>query len=100
MRCTAPIAFLVTALLALAARADEASVNPDIFVGAPLLTNEEKYELTKAPRFQFQQSDLFVIAPSAIKPSAAWTDAERAACTASGGEIVEITAGRSACLNF
>lgn len=75
-------------------------IDPNIFVGAPLMTNEEKYEYTKAPEFQFQPTDMLVIGSSAVKPTADWTDADTAACTAKGGEIIALPAGRTTCFAF
>ncbi len=75
-------------------------IDPSIFIGAPLLSNQEKYELTKAPRFQFQQTDLLVVGEGDVKDAAEWSEADRAACAASGGEVLPLTAGRAMCFRF
>ncbi len=75
-------------------------IDPSIFIGAPLLSNEEKYELTKAPRFQFQPTDFLVIGGGDVKPADNWTEADTTACTASGGEVMPLAADRKMCLRF
>ncbi len=75
-------------------------IDPSIFIGAPLLSNEEKYELTKAPEFQFQPSDYLVIEGGDIKATGAWSAADTAACEASGGEVLPLPAGRQMCFRF
>ena len=75
-------------------------IDPSIFIGAPLLSNDEKYELTKAPRFQFQSTDFVVIEGGDVKDNAGWTDADTAACEASGGEALPLPAGRTMCFRF
>jgi hypothetical protein len=75
-------------------------IDPSIFIGAPLLSNDEKYELTKAPRFQFQPTDLIVVEGGDVKTAGEWTDADTAACAASGGEVLPLAAGRTMCFRF
>jgi hypothetical protein len=75
-------------------------IDPSIFIGAPLLSNEDKYELTKAPRFQFQPTPYVVIGDDAVKPADSWTKADDAACAASGGEVLPLPAGRTMCFRF
>ncbi len=75
-------------------------IDPNIFIGAPLMTNEEKYEYTKGPEFQFQPTGMLVIGPSAVKPTAEWTDADTAACSARDGEVIALPAGRTTCFVF
>lgn len=73
-------------------------IDPSIFVGERLLSNDEKYELTKAPRFQFQPTEMLVL--GLVKPEGAWTDADTAACTGSGGEVIPLPAARKTCFKF
>ena len=75
-------------------------IDPSIFIGAPLLSNEEKYELTKAPRFQFEATDLLVIEGGDVRETGAWSPGAIAACEASGGEVLPLSAGRSMCFRF
>ena len=75
-------------------------IDPSIFIGAPLLSNDDKYELTKAPRFQFQSTDYLVIGNDDIKNAEGWSDADTAACEASGGEVLPLPAGRTMCFRF
>lgn len=75
-------------------------IDPSIFIGAPLLSNDEKYELTKAPRFQFENTDFLVIEGGDIKDAGGWTDADTAACEASGGDVLPLPAGRTMCFRF
>ena len=75
-------------------------IDPSIFIGAPLLSNDEKYELTKAPRFQFQPTDMLVVGEGDVKGASEWTDADTAACTASGGDVLPLPAGRTMCFRF
>ena len=79
---------------------DTTGIDPSIFIGAPLLSNEEKYELTKAPQFQFQPTDLMVIGGSDVKPAQEWSATDVAACEASGGEVLPLSAGRKMCMRF
>lgn len=73
-------------------------IDPSIFIGAPLLTNDEKYELTKAPRFQFQPTDMVVL--NTVKPAAEWTAADTTACNDSGGDVIDLPAARKTCFKF
>jgi len=75
-------------------------IDPSIFIGAPLLSNEEKYELTKAPRFQFEATDYLVIGDGDVKDTESWSAADTAACEASGGEVLPLPAGRNMCFRF
>jgi len=75
-------------------------IDPSIFIGAPLLTNDEKYELTKAPRFQFQSTDYIVIEGGDVKDDGAWSAADTETCEASGGEVLPLPAGRKMCFRF
>ncbi len=76
------------------------NVDPSIFIGAPLLSNEEKYELTKAPQFQFQPTDYLVIGEEAVKPADNWAAADTTACEGSGGVVLPLPAGRTMCFRF
>ena len=75
-------------------------IDPSIFIGAPLLSNQEKYELTKAPRFQFQPTEFLVIGDGDVKDAQSWSDSDIAACEASGGEVLPLPAGRKMCFRF
>lgn len=91
-------ALLASLLVAAPAYAEVPDVDPEIFVGAPLLTNDEKYELTQAPEFQIPTASFPVIAPGQIKPTDAWNADDSAACAASGGIEIELPAARKTCL--
>ena len=75
-------------------------VDPSIFIGAPLLSNDEKYELTKAPEFQFSPTDYLVIGEDAVKPAESWNATDTSACEASGGIVLPLPAGRTMCFRF
>ena len=75
-------------------------IDPSILIGAPLLSNEEKYELTKAPRFQFRPTEYLVIGEGDVKDAEAWSAADSAACEAAGGEVLPLPAGRTMCFRF
>ena len=75
-------------------------VDPQLLLGAPLLTNEEKYELTRQPQYQLEVQPLPVIPQDAVKDAAAYTAADAAACEASGGFVADLPAGRKGCLRF
>jgi len=100
------VSALAFILFPLAATAQEPAatvtdpIDPSIFIGAPLLTNDEKYELTKAPRFQFQPTEFLVIGDGDVKTAEGWTAEAIAACEASGGEVLPLPAGRKMCLRF
>lgn len=106
LRLAALLAFLPAAALAQSAPTGSLledipdDIDPSIFIGAPLLSNEAKYELTKAPRFQFESTDFLVIEGGDIKDTQSWTAADTAACEASGGEVLPLPAGRSLCFRF
>lgn len=106
IRFAAALALLPAAALATAVHAQDIpatipdDIDPSIFIGARLLSNDEKYELTKAPRFQFQATEFLVIGDGDVKDADSWSAEDTAACEASGGDVLPLPAGRTMCFRF
>ena len=65
-------------------------------IGAPLGFNPA----ADAGEVEGDAETLFVIESGTAKQAGAWTEADRQACSASGGIELEISAGRIACFNL
>ena len=73
----------------------------EVLIGAPLLSNQEKYELTQDPKYDVANDEsLFVVEGGTVKDAGAWTAADSEACKNSGGIELPISAGRIACFKL
>lgn len=78
--------------------ADELS---EVLIGAPLLSSQEKYELTQDPQYDVANDEsLFVVEGGTVKDAGTWTAADSEACKNSGGIELPISAGRIACFKL